>query len=175
MLRNEIEVHGISESDDENAQQIIFTAAAQAGITLQDSDIDIVHRIGPKRNKIQNKENSLPRPLLVRFTRRVVRNQFLKKVKARRITTKDINIEGPPKNIYLNERLTQVNRLLFRECRAKFKQAGYKYCWTNGGNIFVKKREGNGSDSETIHVKSAHPGERRPYPSVTSTFWKIRA
>lgn len=151
MLRNEIEVTGVIESPNENPHHTILMMSSLTGVKLSESDVDCVQRVGSRRST----SNSLPRPLVVRFTRRAPRDQFLKAAKVRRLTTKDVGFDSAPiNNIYVNERLTRANRLLFRDCRKQFKEAGFKFCWTNGGTIYVKKREGSGKGSETLVVKS---------------------
>ncbi|XP_026330090.1 uncharacterized protein LOC113237723 [Hyposmocoma kahamanoa] len=151
MLRNEIEVTGVMETPNENPHHIILTMSSLIGVKLSDFDVDYVQRVGPRRST----NHSLPRPLVVRFTRRVPRDQFLKTAKVRRLTTKDVGFEGASTtNIYVNERLTRANRLLFRDCRKQAKEAGFKFCWTSGGIIYVKKREGRGKGSESLVIRS---------------------
>lgn len=148
MLRNDVEIHGLTEDPNENPLHILVSTAAIAGISLNEADVDFVKRVGPKRAN-----SNTSRPLVARFSRRSKRDEFAKAVKARRPSTADVNIEGPTKSIYVNERLTPANRLLFRTCRAEFKEAGFKYCWTMGGRIFVKQREGKGEGSETFTIE----------------------
>lgn len=150
MLRNHLEISGIPEKVTENPYHLFLTLAAVAGSNISDIDIDFVARAGaPKRDK-----TSHPRPLVVRFCRQGKRDEFYKNAKLRSLTTADINLEGPATKIYVNERLTRENRMLFHECRTQFKAAGYKYCWTNHGQILVKKREGKGEDAKVTVIGS---------------------
>lgn len=151
MLRTEIEVTGVMETQNENPHHIILTMSSLIGVKLTDSDVDNVQRVGPRRST----GHTLPRPLVVRFTRRAPRDQFLKAAKVRRLTTKDVGPEGAATtNIYVNERLTRANRLLFRDCRRQVKEAGFKFCWTSGGVIYAKKCEGKGRGAESFVVRS---------------------
>lgn len=149
-LRNDIEISGISEKPAENPLHLFLTLAVVAGMKLSESDIDYVTRTGPPRKNT----NDPPRPLVVRFCRRSTRDRFYSTAKPRRLSTKDLKIEGSAQNIYFNDRLTRENRQLFRECRTIFKEAGYKFCWTKWGQIYVKKREGGGKDAKAIIVRS---------------------
>lgn len=148
MLSKDIEIQGLAETANENTDHVLARVAEAAGIKLDEKDVDFVNRVGPARTK----PSDLPRPLVVRFTRRATRDKFLKAGKARHLTSKDIinNTDEPDRNLYINERLTQANRLLFRVCRIEFKKAGFKYCWTKNGTIFVKRREGRGEETFTI-------------------------
>ncbi|XP_063370652.1 uncharacterized protein LOC134658976 [Cydia amplana] len=150
LLRNDVEISGLTEKPAENPHHLFLTVAALTGMKLADHDVDFVTRTGPLRTK----QNDPPRPLVVRFCRRQTRDQFYSTAKSRRLTTKDLEIEGPSQNIYINDRLTRENRQLFRECRTRFKEAGYKFCWTKWCQILVKKREGRGEESKAFPVKS---------------------
>jgi hypothetical protein len=53
-------------------------------------------------------------------------------------------------SIYINESLTPTNRKLHAEVR-KFKQENnYKYVWVKGGNIYLRKADGN----QRHHIRS---------------------
>lgn len=145
MLRKDVEIQGIAETASEDANCIISLLASAAGIRLDETEIDFANRVGPARPN-----SSRPRPLVVRFTRRATRDKFFRATKARHLSTKDANIKGPETNVYVNERLTKENRQLFRTCRTEFKNAGFKYCWTKDGTIFVKRREGKSEEAYTI-------------------------
>ncbi|KAJ2949941.1 hypothetical protein O0L34_g11266 [Tuta absoluta] len=151
-LRNEIEISGITESQGENLQHFVTLAARKVGVVLEDADIDWISRAGPKR-KLKSEEKSQeepskkgnlqPRPIVVRLMRKSTRDQLLKAAKARRnITTTDFNLPGAPTAIFLNERLTRENRMLFREARAKAKTSGYDFCWTYQGAVYMRQRAG---------------------------------
>ncbi|KAI5639630.1 hypothetical protein NE865_07877 [Phthorimaea operculella] len=144
-LRSELEITGVPENPAENPHHIILLAAAKVGIKVTDADIDYTARAGPINRTSSNQGTIPPRPLVVRFSRRAKRDEFYKAAKARRLTTVDLEFTGPAEKIFFNERLTRENRLLFRNCRNRAKNAGYKFVWTNGGTIFIKKREGRGS------------------------------
>lgn len=149
MLRNEIEVSGVTEAENENVHHTMLMMSSLVGIRLTDTDVDGIHRAGPRRGPGHS-----PRPIVVKFTRRALRDQFLKAAKIRKLTTTDVDIKGESSNIYVNERLTRSNRLLFRDTRKQFKEAGYKFCWTSGGIIYVKKREGKGKGFEALVIRS---------------------
>lgn len=150
LLRNDVEINGVPESASENPHHIFQTLAAVGGMSLAESDIDSVWRAGPPRAG----DNNTPRPIVVRFCRRQIRDQFFSSVRPKRLTTKHLGFDGPSKNIYINDRLTRENRLLFRECRTQFKAAGYRFCWTKGGQIYVKKHDGRGEGAKAVIVRS---------------------
>ncbi|KAL0901376.1 hypothetical protein ABMA27_006652 [Loxostege sticticalis] len=172
-LQNEIEIVGIPEQKVENLCHIILTAGSKIGVSVTDSDLDDVKRASVRRpTKTTADHKTLPRPIIVRFTRKQKRDEFIKAAKTRRnLNSKDIDPNGEESRIYVNDRLTRENRQLFREARTRAKQLDFKHCWTNGGNIFIRKREGTGpiqirsvSDLDRyLDVQPLHHGtEERP-------------
>lgn len=98
-----------------------MTTALKIGVELHDNNLNYVSRVGPKRRPQENDaedKRHLQRPLVVSFSRRVKRDEFLKQAKARySLRNKDIvgQGQGPVRKVYVNERLTREARRLFRE------------------------------------------------------------
>lgn len=155
-LRNELEISGLEETPGENPYHLAMTTALKIGVELLDSDLNYSSRVGPKRRPQENDaddKRQLQRPLVVSFTRRVKRDEFLKQAKVRRtLRNKDIvgHGQGPDGKVYVNERLTGVGRRLFRETRAFATKYEYKYCWISHGSIFIRKGD----------AKEGHPAKR---------------
>lgn len=142
-LRNEIEIIGIEETHNENLQHNVIVAAAKLGVKLINEDIDWTSRAGPKRPSNANHQANFPRPVIVKLLRRGKRDEMLKAFKSRRnLTSSDVGIAGPARKIYINEHLTKENRLLYRDARARAKDGGFRFCWTNSGRIYIRKEEG---------------------------------
>ncbi|XP_063547569.1 uncharacterized protein LOC134755021 [Cydia strobilella] len=140
-LKNEVEIIGIPETSNENLQHTILLAARKMGVELSEQDVDWVQRVGPRRAVAP--ENNFARPVVVRLLRRAKRDQILKASKSRRnITSNDLDVEGPARKIFYNERLTKENRRLFREARETSTRAGYKFCWCHQGTIYMRRKEG---------------------------------
>ncbi|XP_047994766.1 uncharacterized protein LOC125232956 [Leguminivora glycinivorella] len=153
-LRNEVEIAGVPENQNENPQHIVMVTAAKIGLGITETDIEYVSRAGRRR------EGTSSRPLVVRFTTRRTRDKFYKAARSRRLNTNDIDIDGPPAKIYFNERLTRENRALFRESRARASEANYKHCWTHGGTIYIRKQDGRGPGSQAIPIKTSDDLDR---------------
>ena len=139
-LRNEVEIAGLPESNNENLPHLVSLIASKVGVSLQDVDVDYINRAGPKTSK---RPDNIARPVVVKFIRRAKRDEFLKASKVRRnLSAKDLEFRGSDAKMYVNERLTKENRLLFRDARKRAPAAGFKYCWTHNGEILVRSREG---------------------------------
>ncbi|XP_047543805.1 uncharacterized protein LOC125075962 [Vanessa atalanta] len=145
-LKKEIELCGIPELPSENATQITLHLAQEIGVELSDQDIDWTTRAGPRilpSDKSTGNARKHSRPIVVRLLRRSKRDEIIKASKTRRnITSSDLGLPGPAQKVFINERLTQLNRLFFRECRTQSKRVGYNFCWCNNGIIYVREREG---------------------------------
>lgn len=151
-LRNELEVLGLSEEPNENPYHLVLTTAQVMGVELTVADLDYVTRVGPKHRKDEANPRQQQRPLVIAFTRKMKRDEFLKQAKTRRsLTSKDVVGNGPTDRIYINERLTSENRRLFRSVRIMAKEHDFKFCWVRNSTIYVRKREGrDGSPAHAI-------------------------
>ncbi|KAI5632256.1 hypothetical protein NE865_15035 [Phthorimaea operculella] len=163
-LLNEIEISGLQETVNENLHHTVQITAHKIGINLEKCDIDWISRVGPKQKSNQREQNSnfsaddapsksgtdekqtvkqLPRPVVVRFTRKSRRDEFMRASKSRKdLTNEDVENCKSSQKIYINERLTKENRQLFRAARKYASQAEYKHTWTSNGNIFMRKGDG---------------------------------
>ncbi|KAJ2937097.1 hypothetical protein O0L34_g16891 [Tuta absoluta] len=54
------------------------------------------------------------------------------------LTTEGI-VAGTADRIYFNERLSALNRKLFRKARKRSKIHNFKHCWVRNGVIYVRK------------------------------------
>ncbi|KAJ2937231.1 hypothetical protein O0L34_g19424 [Tuta absoluta] len=139
-IRNEIEIIGVPECNDENLGHIVMTACNKIGIELKEGEIDEIFRAGPRQRK-DNDKNRL-RPVGVKLVRHRKRDAILKAARTRRnIHAQDV-IDGAPGNIYFNERLTKKNRNLFRDDRLRSSSHNFRYCWARNGSIFVRRSDG---------------------------------
>uniref|UniRef100_A0A2A4J6A9 FP protein C-terminal domain-containing protein n=1 Tax=Heliothis virescens TaxID=7102 RepID=A0A2A4J6A9_HELVI len=156
-LRNELEISGINEHKNENPLHIVQIMAHKIGVAVGDQDVDFVTRAGPRRKVPNETTDTQPRSLVVRFVRRYKRDEFLKAAKVRRnMTSGDLELAGPSRNIYCNERLTHGNRQLFRATKISAKERGYKFCWHKNGTILIRRNEGHPS----IQIRNSEDLER---------------
>ncbi|KAJ0182175.1 hypothetical protein K1T71_002897 [Dendrolimus kikuchii] len=143
-LRNEIEIIGIPELNNENLAHVIQVTSQKIGIQLAETDIDYMSRIGPKRSQETHSlttRQHQPRPIIVKLLRRQKRNEIISAAKARKNLTSESIVPGSPKKIYINERLTKDHRVLFREARDQAAANKFKYCWIKNGGIFVREND----------------------------------
>jgi hypothetical protein len=148
-----VEIRGVHQTDAEQLPEIIKQIAKVIGCDLNINEVDFI-----VRTRTRNKNS--PRPIIVKFLRRMSRDTFLAQVRAKkkRITTKDIGVEGLPTDIIVSEHLTIKNKMLFYQTRLLAKEKQYKFAWTRNGKIFLRKDEGThrifiGSEKDLETIK----------------------
>lgn len=145
LLRNEVEISGVEEAPNENPYHLALITAAKIGMQIPESELDFVYRAGARHTYDETKKiPHLPRPLVVRFTRKTLRDEFLKQARSRKsLNNIDIVGQAPERKVYINERLTRDKRLLFREARTQARESDFRYCWVKNGSIYIRKNSGS--------------------------------
>lgn len=145
LLLNDVEIAGCPEAPNENCVHLVLSIAKKVGVELDERDVVSVHRAGPARPTAAaaSSERARPRPLAVRLARRALRDALLRAARVRRnLTTEGLQLPGAVNSVYINERLTKPNRILFQKCRSLARELQYKYVWTRDGKIFVCQAQG---------------------------------
>ncbi|CAG4981682.1 unnamed protein product [Colias eurytheme] len=164
-LLNDVEITGVTENSGENLLHIVITLAQKIGLTLDERDIVNVQRRGLRRaagsagaggaggaSGAADGASARPRPIVVRLTRRHLRDELLHAARVRRgADTSGTGVGGEPRRFYINEHLTHANRNLFyatRELLGRTKQ--WRFVWTRGGRIFARLNQ----TSRLISIRS---------------------
>lgn len=143
LLTNDIEIAGCAETPSENRTHIVLAIAMKIGVELDEKDLVSAERVGPVRPREEEGGPVRPRPLVVRFARRATRDAMLQAARVRRgLTTEGLQLPGSVNPLYVNERLTKHNRLLFGKARRCARELNFTYAWTRDGKIFVRRKHG---------------------------------
>ncbi|KAJ2943304.1 hypothetical protein O0L34_g12111 [Tuta absoluta] len=154
LLTNDIEITCVPEHNNESLQHIAINLARKIGVVLTDRDIVQTSRAGRILNAVEEGTRQRPRPIVVTLARRALRDELLKAARVRRgATTENADIPGPACRFYVNERLTRVNRLLFRRARELGDQHHWRFVWTRDGKIFARQNPGRDSPRHRIRVE----------------------
>lgn len=136
---NSIEINGIPEQANENVFDLVKKVGSSLDMDVTEDMVDTCHRLGPKQ---VNEER--PRGIIVKFTRRTVKEEILKKRRIKRnLNTSDIGCSSPAKVIYMNESLTPARRRVFNAVRALKQEKGFTFVWIRNGKILVRPSEGD--------------------------------
>lgn len=147
-LLNDLEITGIPESEGENVGHLVSLIAGKLGVECSERDVVSVERAGLRRAHSSSGEPVAPRPrpIVVRLARRAIRDSFLQSARVRRrLTTEGLGLPDPPARAYINERLTKPNKVLFYKVREESRRLNFRYAWTRGGRIFVRRESGKAS------------------------------
>ncbi|CAK1541706.1 unnamed protein product [Leptosia nina] len=137
-LSNDLEIYGIPEQKNENVFHSFFLYCNKIGVTIREEDAVNVWRPGRS-----DKDNFRPRPIIVRLTRRALRDEILHSSRIRRHTPESPGSLQTAPRIYVNERLTKFNRLLLQKTRENAKKLEWKFTWVKNGRVFVRRTEGS--------------------------------
>ncbi|XP_022832947.1 uncharacterized protein LOC111360885 [Spodoptera litura] len=147
VLANDIEVSNMPETGAENPAHVIKAISHKLGVSINDCDIVSAERVGGRQLNVTSSTGpteSRPRPLVVRLARRDLRDRLLAAARVRRgATTADLGMPGPAQRFFINERLTKVNRQLFRRTRDAALVQKWRFVWTKQGRIFTRKEPGD--------------------------------
>lgn len=140
-LLNDVEISGLDEKSGENVTHMVILLAKKLGSELTEQDIVSAERSGPRRITADKNLPPRSRPIAVRLARRALRDGLLRAARVRRGTDSAGITTTEPKRVYVNERLTHVNRHLFYKAREECRRVGWKFSWTKGGRIYVRQTE----------------------------------
>ena len=134
--RNSLRIHGVPESEKEDADELIKTiktiAKDKLDIELQDMDIDRTHRIGRASDK--------PRSILVKFTSYRARNILIKQRR---------KLKGS--KISIHEDLTKRNQELLMKTS---KQLGVVSTWSQDGRVYASVMTSTPGKLAKVPIKS---------------------
>ncbi len=129
---NDVQIVGLPENStsEEDIEAIVTFGKQKLGVNMKASDIEHTYRLGkPKDHK--------PRDIIVNFCKKSTREKFYQNRRA------SANQGDPTKNIYVNDHLTEHRRHLLYVARQLYKSNKIKAAWSEGGNVLIRKTEGD--------------------------------
>ena len=112
-----------TESCDDDTDKIVMEVASKMNVPIKLEEISRAHRVGkPSQNK--------PCAIICRFLNWRVKHSFMKGRSSLRDT-----------KMYVSEDLTKARSHLYYLVRQKQKAKKCAQCWTNDGNVFLKKTD----------------------------------
>lgn len=135
---NCLEINGVPEAENENTYDVVQAVGHSLGIEITEDMVDACHRLG-------SKQEGRKRGIIVKFTRRDVKEDVLNKRKIKRnFNTHDLNIKNSPAEVvYINESLSPNRRKILNAARALKREKGYTFVWVRNGRVFLRKSEGD--------------------------------
>lgn len=143
---NNAELKGIPQSQNENLLNIISSIGTTINYPVNRTQINFVTRI-------PSKDNTQPKPIIVAFNSRYVKEDF---IAAARIKSKEVKLNantfGFKSNnlVFVNDHLTPSNKDLLTKTKKAAKDKGFLYSWVKHAKIYVRKND----TSPVIQIKS---------------------
>ncbi|XP_044757467.1 uncharacterized protein LOC123315704 [Coccinella septempunctata] len=133
---NNIEIQDVPEKTGENLFQIIDKIGNFIGQPIKKENVDFITRVN---TKIASK----PKHIVVRFTTKLLRDEFLAKAKIKRnqCENRSLMLDGISNRFFINEHLTIANKILLRKVRDVSKERNFKFVWVRDGAILARKDE----------------------------------
>lgn len=148
---NNIELSGLPFSKGENLISILQNIYTVVGLKYEEQHIDCVQRVrrfptGGVSDDVRVEDGESPNArapaVIIKFTRRIYKDQLLSAVRARRgITTSSIGINGPALNLYLGDHLTPASKMLLKRARELKKDNKLAYLWVRDCKILARRSE----------------------------------
>ena len=140
---NNLEVVGLPEPNNGETEETLllnaFNELEGLDSPIRNEDIDISHPL--PSNRKDNKSVHV-----VRFISR--KTKFMILAAKKREENKQFKFRNH--DIYINEHLSKYNRSLFAAAQEKKKNLNFKYCWTRGGNVHLRKTD----QSDVVTISS---------------------
>ena len=121
-------------SSDATEDTVVMFCREKLGLDVNKNDISVAHRLPIKQNSASSTRG--PAPIMVRFTRRKIRDTIFR-------IRKDLRNTNP--GVYVNEHLTPRNAELYKHARLLVKQKKLVSAWTHNCIVYVKDSEMPGS------------------------------
>ncbi|XP_063635090.1 uncharacterized protein LOC134805808 [Cydia splendana] len=150
-LLSDLDIGHVPEAKGENVVHTVTVLAARLGVALEQRDVVFAERVGAVGRAGEGADSEAegrPRRVVVRLARRQLRDELLQAARVRRnFTFSDDNLPGPPRRVFINERLTRTNRLLFHKVRELCREHQWRFSWTRRGRIYARQGEGKSAFS----------------------------
>lgn len=152
-LLSDLEIGHLPEEKGENVLHAVTVLAAKLGVELEERDVVFAERMGVLQGAGAAGDVRRERRVVVRLARRGLRDQLLQAARVRRtLTASDAGRSAPQRRIFINERLTKVNRQLFHRVREECRKLQWRYSWTKRGRIYA--RQGDGKQVHTFRSEA---------------------
>lgn len=143
LLKTSIEIRNVPKVKGETKTsqlQYIQNLGKCLEIDLQISDCRDLYRL-------PNKNNNITSSIILELSSTVTKARILDGIKTRfknkspHLCAADLGFANVKSEIFVSDYLTPKGRRLLYLAKALKIDAGFKYCWTSGGNVFLKKHD----------------------------------
>lgn len=139
------EIHNVPSNKTETKYDLIKVALKTSNVLKSTIEQTEIRNIFRGKSKSPDK-----RPIIVELNSVLSKDRIVKATKkfnqdnkTSKLNSKHLGLDGPQKPIFICENLTPKARRLFYRARELQRSQDYMFCWTNYGNVFLRKAEGS--------------------------------
>lgn len=155
VLENEIARFKKYEDVKQRGCNVIIIGLNNDGDTLKNDVKKVLTTIGVNASEKDYQVKPVPsqsnnKPVLVTFDSPEIKGKVIEnRKKLQNVSSTNIGLRGPERNIYINEDLTKEVRMLFNKAR-ELKKHNYKYIWCKYNKVYCRESD----ESETVKITS---------------------
>lgn len=132
---NNVEVRGVPITKSEDCRAIIKAVGEKVSCPVTEADIDTCHRVPVARS-------TDAKNIIVRFTSRDKKNDFLRKARKARLSVEDLGFRSQGTgSVFFNDHLSPQNKRLFASALQLKKEKSWRFLWTDQCMIKARKLE----------------------------------
>ena len=135
-----LNIKGVAENENEDPVKIVTELAAKAGVSVDKSDIDIVHRTGKKSR--DGRPKNVSRDIVVKFANFGKRKELWaarKRVTEAAAPDRRATRQGTAPSVYITENLTRYRAKVMFLAREMKRQKKIWAAWTDEGIMKIRK------------------------------------
>lgn len=143
-----IELRNVPSKEKENNNdliEIVSNVCKSLQVNLEPTQIRDIYRVQNRQGPSKQVVAELHSVMIKNNILQAVRDFNKGKPTTEKLNTGHIGLRGESVPIYITDRLPASSRQLFYEARKFAKTNEFQYCWSSGGKIFLRKKEGEKS------------------------------
>ncbi len=131
--RRNIEVHGVTELEDEDVAGIVVKVASKLGVTLKPQEIEAAHRV-PTRAE------GKPSPIIAELTTRSKREKIIA-IKNKQINCSDIVNSEDKNRVFVYAQISPELKALRWQAKQKAISSKWQFVWIRDFTLYARKSE----------------------------------
>ncbi|XP_045456280.1 uncharacterized protein LOC123666117 [Melitaea cinxia] len=130
---NNVEIRGIPQKNNEDLYDLTQRIGNKCNFPIKKEDINYIARV-PTR--VPNVE----KPIIVSFNNRYIKENFVSSSRKTRLSVSDLGFASTG-YCYVNDHLTQRNKVLLSKAKSLAKNNNFKYIWVKHSKIMARKSD----------------------------------
>lgn len=134
-LESTMNLYPVLVTKEENLREMMSKIGRKIGMDIKDQDIVNIYRKPVKKS-------GKPGDIIIKYCNQQMKEKVLAGIRKCKLMHRDIGIDCNLGRIYGNEELTTEGKNIYFAALKNKKEKRWKFLWTRGGRIYLKKEEG---------------------------------